>query len=145
MTQEVRMRGVVAGLMALALAAMAACSKSGALQSKSAVQAAIEEHLKQKPNMMFQNMTVEVAEVKFSGDTAEAQAKFRSKQAPELVVGVHYMLRKAGDRWQVESSSPASGEGMHPHGGGTGARPAGGMGAPGTAPTAAGPAPQSSH
>jgi hypothetical protein len=93
------------------------CSKTGGLQSKAAVQAAIEAHLQQRPNLMLANMTLEVQEVKFTGDTAQADVQFRSKQSPNLVVGVRYMLRRAGDRWQVESSAPLGGMGTPPHGG----------------------------
>jgi hypothetical protein len=42
--------------------------------------------------------------------------KFRSKQAPSLVVGVHYKLRRANGGWQVESTSSASMSGANPHG-----------------------------
>ena len=100
------------------------CSKTGGLQSKAAVQTAIEAHLQQRPNLMLANMTLEVQEVKFSGDTAQADVQFRSKQSPNLVVGVRYMLRRAGDRWQVESSAPIGGMGTPPHGGAPAPTPA---------------------
>ena len=93
------------------------CSRSGGLQSKAAAQAAIEAHLQQRQNLMLANMTLEVQEVKFTGDTAQADVQFRSKQSPNLVVGVRYILRRAGDRWQVESSAPLGGMGTPPHGG----------------------------
>lgn len=66
---------------------------------------------------MLVNMTLEVQDVKFTGDTAQADIQFRSKQSPNLVVAVRYMLRRVGDRWQVESSAPVSGMGASPHGG----------------------------
>jgi hypothetical protein len=87
------------------------------------VQQAIEEHLKQQPNVVFQNMTVEVGDVVFRGDTAEAQVKFRSKEAPNLAVGVKYKLRRSGDGWKVESTSSASMGGTAPHGGVAGSMP----------------------
>jgi hypothetical protein len=110
------------------------CSKTGGLQSKAAVQAAIEAHLQQRPNLMLANMTLEVQDVRFTGDTAQADVQFRSKQSPNLVVGVRYMLRRVGDRWQVESSAPLGGMGTPPHGG-----------APGPAPTPAETPLKSSH
>jgi len=100
------------------------CSKTGGLQSKAAVQTAIEAHLQQRPNLMLANMTLEVQDVKFTGDTAQADVQFRSKQSPNLVVGVRYMLRRAGDRWQVESSAPSGGMGAPPHGGAPAPAPA---------------------
>ena len=93
------------------------CNKAGSDNPKAAIQAAIEAHLKQRPNLMLANMTLEVQDVKVTGDTAEAEVKFRSKQSADLVVGVRYALKRAGDAWQVESSSPTGGMGATPHGG----------------------------
>jgi hypothetical protein len=97
---------------------MGGCKKGGTEDSKAGVQAAIEAHLKQRPNLVLANMTLEVQDVKIAGDTAQAEVKFRSKQSADLVVGVHYTLKRAGDRWLVESSSPSNGMGTNPHGGG---------------------------
>ncbi len=85
-------------------------------RSKSAVREAIEAHLKQRPNLLMANMTMEVQEVKFNGDRAGALVKYQSKQAAEVSVLVRYVLRKAGNGWEVESSSPAGGAPMVPHG-----------------------------
>jgi hypothetical protein len=111
------MRGLVACVMVLALV-LPGCRRPEERQSKAAVQAAIEAHLQQRQNLVLANMTLEVQDVKFAGDTAQAEVKFRSKQSPELAVGVHYTLRRAGDRWQVESSSATTGMGISPPGGG---------------------------
>jgi hypothetical protein len=110
------MRVVVISLVVLSVAASAACHKLGGIDSKAAVQEAIEEHLKQQPNVFFQNMTVELGDVTFNGDTALAQVKFRSKQAPNMAVGIVYRLRKTGDKWRVESTATASMPGTTPHG-----------------------------
>lgn len=93
------------------------CNKAGSNDPKAAIQAAIEAHLKQRQNLMLTNMTLEVQDVKVTGDTAQAEVKFRSKQSTDLVVGVRYMLKRAGDAWQVESSSPTGGMGASPHAG----------------------------
>ena len=110
------MRAVMICLVVLSVAASVACHKLSGIDSKAAVQHAIEEHLKQQPNVFFQNMTVEVGDVTFSGDTATAQVKFRSKQAPNTAVGIVYRLRKTGDKWRVESTATASMPGTTPHG-----------------------------
>jgi len=117
------MRVLIVGVLAI-LASASGCSHSARLQSKEAVQEAIESHLAQRQNLVLANMNMEVAEVKFAGATAEAEVKFRSKQSPHLVVGVHYKLRRMGDHWQVESSTPSSGMGVSPHGGGASTAPA---------------------
>jgi len=131
------MRAVVISLVVLSVAAWAACHKLSGIDSNAAVQQAIEEHLKQQPNVFFQNMTVELGDVTFSGDTAIAQVKFRSKQAPTMAVGIVYRLRKTGDKWRVESTATASMPGTTPHG--STAAP---MSSPSTNP---GVAPQPSH
>jgi hypothetical protein len=122
MPQEEPMRVLSALLSALVILA-AGCSNSGKVQSKEAVQKAIETYLAQRQNLMLANMNLEVEDVKFAGDTAEAEVKFRSKQSADLVVGVHYKLKLDGDRWQVESSNPSGGMGGSPHGGAPAAPP----------------------
>jgi hypothetical protein len=85
--------------------------------SKAAIQAAIDAHLKQRPGLTLSNMTTEIQEVKFDGDKATAEATFQSKQVPDLKVEVRYVLRREGDHWEVESSTPVSGMGTSPHSG----------------------------
>ena len=130
------MRAILAGILAVACLTLM-CTKREAV-SKAEVREAIETHLKERPNLMMPNMDLELQEVKFSGDAAEAQVQFRSKQSPSLVVGVSYKLRRVDGRWKVESTSPTNGMGGNPHGA---------SGAPATAPApAAAETPlQSSH
>lgn len=116
-TWGVGMRGLVACTVVLVVV-LPGCNKTGEQQSKAAVQAAIEAHLQQRQNLVLANMTLEVQEVKIAGDTAQAEVKFRSKQSPELAVSVHYTLRRAGERWQIESSSATTSMGTSPHAGG---------------------------
>jgi uncharacterized protein YhdP len=130
------MRAVVMSLLVLGLAGFTACNRLSGVHSKAAVQEAIEEHLKQRSNVVFQNMTVEVGDVAFSGDTAVAQVKFRSKQAPSMAVGVQYTLRRSGNGWKVESTSTTSMAGTTPHGDTAGTTPS-----PSTNPTDLGPQP----
>jgi len=130
------MRVLAVGLVVVVWAGLAACNRLSGVHSKAAVQEAIEEHLKQQPKVVFQNMTVEVGDVAFSGDTAEAHVKFRSKQAPNLAVGVLYKLRRSGNRWNVESASTIGMTGTTPHGNTAGPTPS-----PTTNPTDIGPQP----
>lgn len=109
------MRALVMTLVVLGLAGSTACHRLSGVNSKAAVQEAIAEHLKQRSNVVSQNMTMEVGEVTFNGDTAQAQVKFRSKQAPNLAVGVLYKLRRAGNGWQVVSTSATTMPGTTPH------------------------------
>ena len=104
------MRSLVACILGVMTLAVAGCNR---LQSKSAVQAAIEQHLKDRPGLIMQNMTMQVESVKFTGDQAEAHVKFQSKEMPQSYVEIRYTLRRSGDHWEVESSSPMSMGGPH--------------------------------
>lgn len=104
------MRRLAACILGVAVVFVAGCNR---LQSKSAVQAAIEQHLKDRPGLIMQNMTMQVESVKFTGDRAEAHVKFQSKEMPQSFVEIRYTLRRSGDHWEVESSSPMSMGGPH--------------------------------
>jgi hypothetical protein len=123
---------IVAICLAASMLAGSGCRRADNLHSKDAVKAAIEAHLQQRSNVVFSNMTLEVQDVKFSGDTAVVQVTFHSKRSPEISVGVNYKLHRVGDHWEVDVSTPAAGMGAIPHG------------AEGSAQPVA-PMPQSSH
>ena len=112
------------------------CNRSGKVQSNAAIQQAIEQHLQKQSSVLFNNMTVEVQDIKFEGDRANADVKFRSKQSPDLVVARHYVLRRVEGQWQVESSSSPGGMG-NPHGGPMSPQP--------SSPPAAPVTPEASH
>jgi hypothetical protein len=112
------------------------CNRSGKVSSNAAIQQAIEQHLQKQSSVLFNNMTVEVQDIKFEGDRANADVKFRSKQAPDLVVRRRYVLDRVGGQWQVESSSSPGGMG-NPHGGAMSPQPSTSPAAPVT--------PQPSH
>jgi len=96
---------------------LAACSMSGSLKSKRAVQGAIETHLKGNTHLSMQNFNTQVEQVTFKGDTAEALAKFVSKESPQSTVEVRYHLKLDGLHWKVVSSEPVGGQGMGAHAG----------------------------
>jgi hypothetical protein len=120
--------------LAVSVLTWSGCARPDNLHSKEAVKAAIEAHLQQRADVLYGSMTLEVQDVKFSGDKALAQASFRSKNSPQIAVGVNYTLRRAGDHWEVDRSTPAGGMGASRHGEGSTAQP-----------SAPAPTPQSSH
>ena len=120
------------------------CSRFEGVNSKSAVQAAIEAHLKKRPGLALTNMNTQVQDVKFEGDKANAHVVFVSKNSPDLKVEVGYVLRREGDHWEVESSTPMGGSGGNPHGGMATPPPDGMPQAVPATPSQA-PAPQASH
>jgi hypothetical protein len=107
----------------LSLAA-SACHKGANLDSTQAVQQAIEAHLKNSSNLRMDQFTTEIENVEYKGDTANALVRFRSKQVSQFTVEVRYALKRAGDHWEVTSSSAVSGQGMNAHGNMTGSAPA---------------------
>ena len=84
------------------------------LSATLAIPPAIKDHVRNLPQGVFNNMDLEVEEVKFHGDTAEAYVRFQSPNVTELVIRQRYVLRKSGDHWQVESRQPANGAGKAP-------------------------------
>lgn len=107
---------------------LSACSSGGSLKSKQAIREAIQAHLKNDPQLSLKNFNTQVESVKFSGDTADAMAKFVTKQPPHMAVKVRYQLKLEGGKWKVVSSKGVSGQGMGMHGGASGAMGEGGMG-----------------
>ena len=81
------------------------------LSATLAIPPVIKNHVRNLPQGVFSNMDLEVEEVKFHGDTAEAYVRFQSPNVTELVIRQRYVLRKSGDHWQVESRQPANGAG----------------------------------
>jgi hypothetical protein len=79
-----------------------------------AIPPAIKNHVRNLPQGVFSNMDLEVEEVKFHCDTAEAYVRFQSPNVAGLVIRQRYVLRKAGEQWQVESRQPANGAGKAP-------------------------------
>jgi hypothetical protein len=79
------------------------------LSATLAIPPAIKDHVRNLPQGAFNNMDLEVEQVKFHGDTAEAYVKFQSPNVKELVIHQRYVLRKSGGQWQVESRQPANG------------------------------------
>lgn len=140
------MRYFLASVLSLAVV-FGACSKARESGAEREVRAALDQHLQKKGNLSLNNMTVDIQNLKINGDTAEAQVRFQSNEKPDLAIAIRYVLRRAGDHWEVESSSPAGGMGADPHqsAGAAGGRGGGEPMAPPATPVPGEPKPQSSH
>jgi hypothetical protein len=79
------------------------------LAAASAIPSAINHHVRNLPQGVFTNMDLEVEEVKFHGETADAYVRFESSNVAGLVIRQRYALRKSGEHWKVESRQPANG------------------------------------
>ena len=64
-----------------------------------AVSPVIEDHLRKYPQAAFDDMSLEVERVNFSGENAEALVKFKSPHVKELATSQRYILRKSGGQW----------------------------------------------
>jgi len=84
------------------------------LSATSDIPPAIEDHVRSLPQGVFNSMNLEVEDVKLQGDKAEAYVRFQSTNVAGLTIRQRYVLRKAGDHWQVESRESANGLGKAP-------------------------------
>jgi len=84
------------------------------LSATLAIPPVIKDHVRNLPQGVFSNMDLEVEEVRFHDDKAEAYVRFQSPNVTELVIRQRYVLRKSGGQWQVESRQPANGAGRVP-------------------------------
>jgi hypothetical protein len=78
---------------------------------RKAVEQALEDHLKQDTHLVTGSYETKIERVTASGDTAEALARFDSKQSARVFVEVSYRLRLENGRWEVISSTPVRGLG----------------------------------
>jgi len=99
----------------LAAAALAAACARQSIDTKPAVEAALRAYLTQRPGLAMDKMDMEVKDVKFKGETAEADVVFRVKDG-EGEMAMRYTLRRQGDQWVVErgGQTGASGAEMPP-------------------------------
>jgi hypothetical protein len=79
------------------------------LSATLAIPPAIQNHVRNLAQGVFSNMDLEVEEVKFDGEMAEAFVKFKSSNVTGLVIRQRYVLRKSGDHWEVESRQSVNG------------------------------------
>ena len=94
----------------LAAAALSAACARQSIETKPAVEAALRAYLAQRPGLALDKMDMEVKDVQFKGETAEADVIFRVKDGPGEM-GMHYTLRRQGNQWVVEGSGQSSASG----------------------------------
>ena len=106
------------------------CQKSN--QNQEAVKQAIVEHLSKRTDNMLAAMDVEVKNVSFRTDGADAAVSFRPKGSKDGGLDMNYELELKNGKWAVKpkpamQSDPHGGGAASPNGGGapTGGMPAG--------------------
>jgi hypothetical protein len=80
-----------------------------------AIPSVIADHIKNSPHGAFSNMDLEVERVNFNGEIADVLVKFKSPNVKELAIRQRYVLRKSGERWEVDSQYPANGPSRGPN------------------------------
>ena len=108
------MRTLFALVVAAALLC-AGCAPKGAQtqNDKAGVEKALREYLAKK-GMSSDAMTVEVRQVQYQGDTAEADVVISAKSNPSATMNMRYTLKRTGPgSWEVQGrKEAAAGHGM---------------------------------
>ena len=140
--EEAVLRRVAIVVCLLSAVSIAACKKSDAVP-QAEIRVAIENYLKTRPGLAWDQMTMEITQEQISGDTAEADVTFKTKGG-EGTMGFHYSLRREAGKWTV-TGGRGGGMGM-PGGHPPGAPPGTSGASPGAPPTQpATPSPPRSH
>lgn len=102
------------------LLALSACNRG--IQNKDAVRQGVLDYLTSRPNLSMGGMTVDVTNVTFKDNQAEAQVSFTPKGGPAGGgMTMRYTLEQKNNKWSVVSKADS---GQNPHG--AGAVPGGG-------------------
>jgi hypothetical protein len=131
-----RVRSTLITLLILAVAALAGCKKN--IQNKEAVKQAVLEHLSKRSDLQVGQMDIDVTNVAFRENEADATISFKPKGVEGGGMEMTYALERKGNIWTVKPKAASSGMGhgmVSPEPG-----PAPGAMPPGHPPAAAPPA-----
>lgn len=98
-------------ILTLLLVVSTACGPSAAnLNSKEAVRKAVVQHLSTRKglDLDMSAMDVEVGDVSFRANEAEATVSFRPKGAQAAAMTMQYQLAREGDQWKVRPKANAA-------------------------------------
>ncbi len=105
------------GILTLAFVFLFGCAKD--INNKDAVKEAVMKRLANVQGLNMAGMDIEVTNVSFQENKADAQVAFKAKGSAENMLNMSYKLEREGDLWVVKSSSG----GMGGMGGGGGLPP----------------------
>ncbi len=95
------MRALLA--LCLLLTSVMGCSRQAPVNDRADVEKAIQDYVNTRPILSPTAMSMEVLQVTFRGDQAEATVLFHGREDPRSSVSLRYMLRRTGSRtWLVE-------------------------------------------
>ena len=96
-----RMRALLA--LSLLLIAVTGCSRQAPANDRADVEKAIQDYVNSRPILSPTAMSMEVQQVTFQGDQAEATVLFHGREDPQSSVSLRYVLKRTGSRtWLVE-------------------------------------------
>ena len=88
---------------------VAGCSRQAQRSDKADIDKAIRQYIAAKPGLAGGGMSVDVKQVEFKGDKAEADVQFRAKSNPEASMVMRYTLKRTGPgTWAVEGGKSAA-------------------------------------
>ena len=87
----------------LLLTAVTSCSRQMPVNDRADVEKAIQDYVNSRPVLSPSAMSMEVEQVTFQGDQAEATVLFHGREEAQSSVALRYVLRRTGSRtWLVE-------------------------------------------
>ncbi len=95
-------RRICMTMILLGVALASACSRAPRADSKEAVQQSLMQYWSTRRDLAMDKMDVEVSQVIFSGDAAEAEVSFRAKGSQGPAMRMRYTLRRSGNGWKVD-------------------------------------------
>lgn len=85
------------------------CAKD--INNKDAVKEAVMKRLTAVSGLNMSGMDVDITNVSFQGNQADAQVAFRVKGSTDSMLNMSYKLERKGDEWTVKASSGGAGGG----------------------------------
>jgi hypothetical protein len=93
----------------IALFLLFSCAKD--INNKDAVRDAVLRRLETVSGLNLAGMDVDITNVSFQGNSAEAKVAFRAKGSADAMLNMSYKLEREGDVWVVKSTSGGMGGG----------------------------------
>ena len=106
----------------LLLTVVTGCSRQAPVNDRADIEKAIQDYVNSRPILSPSAMSMEVEQVSFQGDQAEARVLFHSREEVQSSVALRYVLRRTGSRSWVVERDKTKGVASAPPGAGGGAR-----------------------
>ena len=95
------MRALLA--LCLLLTVVTGCARQAPVNDRADVEKAIQDYVNSRPILSPSAMSMEVEQVSFQGDQAEATVLFHGREQVQSGVALRYVLKRTGSRtWVVE-------------------------------------------